>query len=294
MNGGQLVALVVCLAVMVAANVWVHVGPTRWQPVTGPVAAAAAAARRAGRRACRGRSSASGRGRWLPGLLWGGAAVACVPLVYAVGLAVPATRGLFRDARHRVGARSTLHRAGLVVPLGTVVFEEVAFRGVLWGLFEVAHGALWATGVSAVLFGFWHVLPAVDGARAELADRSGGRAPTSCARWPARCCSRRWPVSCSGCCATGAGACSRPGCCTGRPTGWASSPPRWRGGGRRRDGPRRVSRTRGGGRGSRARPARSTRSVLLEHLPARLFALPDGLDHPGQLLGGRRAGRRPR
>ncbi len=52
-----------------------------------------------------------------------------------------------------------------MVPLATVVFEEVAFRGVLWGLFEVAHGALWATVVSALLFGLWHVLPAVDGAR---------------------------------------------------------------------------------------------------------------------------------
>ena len=70
-----------------------------------------------------------------------------------------------------------LHRAALVVPLATVVFEEVAFRGVLWGLFEVAHGALWATAVSAVLFGLWHVLPAVDGARPELADRDGWRAP---------------------------------------------------------------------------------------------------------------------
>ena len=58
-----------------------------------------------------------------------------------------------------------LHRAALVVPLATVVFEEVAFRGVLWALFEAAHGALWATVVSALLFGLWHVLPAVDGAR---------------------------------------------------------------------------------------------------------------------------------
>jgi membrane protease YdiL (CAAX protease family) len=106
-----------------------------------------------------------GPGSVLPGLLWGGAAAACVLLGYAVGLAVPATRGLFLDERHRVGMWSMLHRAALVVPLATVVFEEVAFRGVLWGLFEVAHGALWATVVSALLFGLWHVLPAVDGAR---------------------------------------------------------------------------------------------------------------------------------
>jgi membrane protease YdiL (CAAX protease family) len=163
-NRGQLVALSLCLAVMVAANVWAHVGPARWQPVTGP--AAAALLLLVGRAA--GLSWAQlglGSGAVVQGLVWGGAAVACVALVYVVGLALPATRGLFRDERHRVGTRSMILRAGLVVPLGTVVFEEVAFRGVLWGLLEVAHGAVWATGVSAVLFGFWHVLPAVDGAR---------------------------------------------------------------------------------------------------------------------------------
>ena len=164
MSGGQLVALAACLAVMVGVAVWVHVGPARWQPVTGPVAAALLLL--VGRAA--GLSWAQlglGSGTVVPGLVWGGAAVACVALVYAVGLALPATRGLFRDARHRVGARTTVHRAGLVVPLGTVVFEEAAFRGVLWGLLESAHGVAWATGVSAVLFGVWHVLPAIEGAR---------------------------------------------------------------------------------------------------------------------------------
>jgi membrane protease YdiL (CAAX protease family) len=164
-SGVQLSALVACLVVMVAANLWVHVGPPRWHPVTGPVAAALLLL--IGRLA--GLSWAQlglGVGSVVPGLLWGGAAVAAVALAYAGGLALPATRGLFLDERHRVGARSTLHRAGLVVPLGTVVFEEVAFRGVLWGLFDAAHGAVWATAVTAVLFGFWHVLPAVDGARA--------------------------------------------------------------------------------------------------------------------------------
>lgn len=168
MSGGQVVALVACLAVMVGANVWVHVGPARWQPVTGP--AAAALLLLIGRLA--GLSWAQlglGEGSVGPGLVWGGAAVACVALVYAVGVALPATRGLFRDDRHRLPPRSTILRAALVVPLATVVFEEVAFRGVLWGLVEVPHGGVWATGVTATLFGVWHVLPAVDGARTNSA-----------------------------------------------------------------------------------------------------------------------------
>ena len=165
MSGGELWALVACLVVMVGANAWVHVGPPRWHPVTGPVAAVLllVIGRLAG---LSWQELGLGVGSVVPGLLWGGAAVAAVALVYAVGLAIPATRGLFLDERHRVGAGTVIHRAGLVVPLGTVVFEEVAFRGVLWGLLEVAHGALWATAVTAVLFGFWHVLPAVEGARA--------------------------------------------------------------------------------------------------------------------------------
>ena len=164
MSGAELVALVACLAVMVGANVWVHVGPARWHIATGPVAAAVLLliGRLAG---LSWEQLGLGPGSVLSGLVWGGAAAACVLLGYAVGLAVPATRGLFLDERHRVGLWSMLHRAALVVPLATVVFEEVAFRGVLWGLFEAAHGALWATVVSALLFGLWHVLPAVDGAR---------------------------------------------------------------------------------------------------------------------------------
>ena len=43
----------------------------------------------------------------------------------------------------------------------TVLFEEVAFRGVLWGLLRRGHGTLTATVVSSALFGLWHVLPSL-------------------------------------------------------------------------------------------------------------------------------------
>jgi membrane protease YdiL (CAAX protease family) len=42
-----------------------------------------------------------------------------------------------------------------------VLFEEVAFRGVLWGLLCSNRGAARATFVSSLLFGFWHVLPSL-------------------------------------------------------------------------------------------------------------------------------------
>ncbi len=49
----------------------------------------------------------------------------------------------------------------MVIPLGTVLFEEVAFRGVLWGLLRSRHGIAWTTAASSALFGFWHVLPSL-------------------------------------------------------------------------------------------------------------------------------------
>ncbi len=174
-------ALVATLVVLAAVNLWVHVGPSRWQPVTGPLLAGGLLL--LGRWA--GLSWAQlglGRESLVPGLAWGGAAVALVIAGYAVGLAVPAWRGLFLDARHAVGPLRAARRAFVVVPLGVVVFEEVAFRGVLWGLVGVEHGTLWAAIATSALFGLWHVLPAVDGARANAADPEGDTAGSGAGR----------------------------------------------------------------------------------------------------------------
>jgi membrane protease YdiL (CAAX protease family) len=48
------------------------------------------------------------------------------------------------------------------VPLGTVLLEEMAFRGVLWAMIARRRGAWWATGLSSALFGLWHVLPSMN------------------------------------------------------------------------------------------------------------------------------------
>lgn len=39
------------------------------------------------------------------------------------------------------------------------MLEEVAFRGVLFGLLHQRQRAAWALGISSVLFGLWHVFP---------------------------------------------------------------------------------------------------------------------------------------
>jgi membrane protease YdiL (CAAX protease family) len=92
-----------------------------------------------------------------------------IAAIYAVGVAVPASRRFFRDTRYRIGPGSALYAAFVTIPLGTVVFEEVAFRSVLWGLLEIGHGAVAATVSSSLVFGIWHVLPALDLARTNTA-----------------------------------------------------------------------------------------------------------------------------
>ena len=64
----------------------------------------------------------------------------------------------------KFGPRHTgaaLLTAFIVVPLGTVLLEEVAFRGVLLGLVNRHRGAVWASITSSVLFGHWHILPSL-------------------------------------------------------------------------------------------------------------------------------------
>jgi uncharacterized protein len=93
------------------------------------------------------------------GLTIGALAAAAVAAVYAVAIALPATRTAFVDERGAVPLAAILFVALVRVPLGTVVLEELAFRGVLPAL---VGGGWWrATLVSSGLFGLWHVLPSM-------------------------------------------------------------------------------------------------------------------------------------
>lgn len=98
--------------------------------------------------------------RWLRGLVVGGIAMAIIAFGVAVGVALPWTRELFED--NRVVDASTwemIYQPFLRIPLGTAVFEELLFRGVLLGMFLLWLSPLWAVTWSSLLFGLWHVLP---------------------------------------------------------------------------------------------------------------------------------------
>ncbi len=104
------------------------------------------------------------------GARWALVLMALVGAGYAVAALVPATRSLFEDRRYEgmTGAELAV-RVLVVVPVGTVLVEEVAFRGVLYGLVRRARGTVWATAVSSLLFGLWHVLPSLHLATAKPA-----------------------------------------------------------------------------------------------------------------------------
>ncbi|MFF8607197.1 CPBP family intramembrane glutamic endopeptidase [Streptomyces sp. NPDC015346] len=104
------------------------------------------------------------------GLRWGLILAAAVVTVYLAGLAVPFTRDAFQDQRAAgLTAGELVYRVLVRVPLGTVLLEEIAFRGVLWAMVERRWGHLWATTLSSFLFGLWHVLPSRGLTRANAA-----------------------------------------------------------------------------------------------------------------------------
>jgi uncharacterized protein len=98
------------------------------------------------------------------GLRWGGALSVGLLGIYLVGMVLPFTGDLFQDDRADITLAQLAWQTLIMVPLGTVLMEEIAFRGVLPAMFRprfAKHGnaALRADLASALLFGMWHVLP---------------------------------------------------------------------------------------------------------------------------------------
>lgn len=102
-----------------------------------------------------------GRGTWRRGAIWGAALIGAAAVVLAAGAAAPFTREAFRDTRYSRGWPNALLTAFVLIPAGTVLLEEIAFRGVLWGLLRRVRGTVTATVTSSALFGLWHVLPSL-------------------------------------------------------------------------------------------------------------------------------------
>jgi uncharacterized protein len=117
------------------------------------------------------------RSAWPAGLRWGAAAAALVGAAYALAYLVAPVREVLPEDQSDIG-RATLWAVLVVIPLGTVVPEELAFRGLLLAQLGRRRGVLAATLLSSGLFGLWHVLPSLGGgaANAAMTDVVGGDA----------------------------------------------------------------------------------------------------------------------
>lgn len=122
------------------------------------------------------------RAGWKRGLTIGvvGAVITAGGATKAV--ANPASHPYLLDARARdQSRRDSWYRAMVRFPIGTALFEEVAFRGVtycMWRRSGTSHRK--ATTATAVAFGAWHLIPSLDALTGNpLGNRLSSRFATS-------------------------------------------------------------------------------------------------------------------
>jgi membrane protease YdiL (CAAX protease family) len=97
-----------------------------------------------------------GREHWRSGAGYALAAVGLVGAVIAVGALLPVTRPMFMN-NHYATMSGALVASMIIIPLQTVIPEELAFRGVLHGALDRAWGFRGVAAAGSLLFGMWHI-----------------------------------------------------------------------------------------------------------------------------------------
>ena len=98
----------------------------------------------------------------LPGLLWAAACIGVVTAAYLVAAAFRKGRDAMHDQRvAELSGPRLMFQALVQVPFGVVLFEEIAFRAVLFSMLARRFGVVWAVVISSILFGLWHILPSI-------------------------------------------------------------------------------------------------------------------------------------
>jgi uncharacterized protein len=97
-----------------------------------------------------------GREHWKSGAAYALAAIALVGSVITVGAMLPWTRPMFMND-HYATVSGALLASMIIIPLQTVIPEELAFRGVLHGALDRAWGFRGVAAAGSLLFGLWHI-----------------------------------------------------------------------------------------------------------------------------------------
>jgi uncharacterized protein len=154
---------------VIGAQPWHH----RWYTPANAAAAglALAAARASGLTAA---ELGLGRGAWRPGRL-GSALAAGTVAAYVTAAVLPRTRPLLNDKRvTNLDPLGLLYQVTYRIPVGTVLWEEVVFRGVLQAALRRVMPGPAAIAVAGGVFGLWHIRPTVGALRINgLADDRG-------------------------------------------------------------------------------------------------------------------------
>lgn len=98
-----------------------------------------------------------GRAHVVAGIRWGLSAALIVAVGYGLFAVMPFGRSVLDDDSMPTTAVQAAVKVLVVIPLRTIVLEELAFRGVLWGFLNRRWGAQKATAWSAAAFGLWHI-----------------------------------------------------------------------------------------------------------------------------------------
>lgn len=90
------------------------------------------------------------------GLAYGGVAASIVLLGVIVGVLLPVTRDFFLDEGY-ASTRTAVFAAFILIPIQTVLPEELAFRGILHSSLQRLGGIRAVLIAGSLLFGLWHV-----------------------------------------------------------------------------------------------------------------------------------------
>jgi membrane protease YdiL (CAAX protease family) len=108
-----------------------------------------------------------GRAELLPGLRLGSRLAAATAGGWLAIAVVPAARPVLRDRRITgLTGREVAYQVLVRIPVGTVLWEETAFRGVLQAALRRVMPGGAAVAVASGVFGIWHIRPTIGALRA--------------------------------------------------------------------------------------------------------------------------------